>query len=352
MGIIDQERLLAEISPDAPCGEDLSYDPAYLELDRKAQGTPERVSAGVTLPAEEPNWRELADGCIEFLGRSRDLRLILYLTASALKLEGLPGLRDGVALLRGALEKHWDTAYPQLDPDDKDPTERVNVLVTLVHPAGFLRWVREVPLSDSRQAGSFCLRDIQIATGEVTVPPDPNRPQPDMALIEASFQDTVTEFLQAEAQTVTESIGHLAAIDSLLTEQLGVGNAPNLDPLPKLLEELGKVLQTQLAKRGYGAPPAEGEVVAGAAAAAPGAAPAAGPALSGEVRSPQDVMMALDKICRYYELNEPSSPVPLILRRAQRLVSKSFIEIIRDLSPDAVQQIDVICGLDSGSSSR
>ena len=58
--------------------------------------------------------------------------------------------------------------------------------------------------------------------------------------------------------------------------------------------------------------------------------------------------MAIDKICRYYETHEPSSPVPLILRRAQRLVSKSFVEVIQDLSPEAMRQIEIIAGVDTG----
>jgi type VI secretion system protein ImpA len=38
--------------------------------------------------------------------------------------------------------------------------------------------------------------------------------------------------------------------------------------------------------------------------------------------------------------------VPLLLRRAQRLVSGSFVDIIKDLSPDAVKQVELIAGID------
>ena len=70
----------------------------------------------------------------------------------------------------------------------------------------------------------------------------------------------------------------------------------------------------------------------------------AGPALSGAVNSAQDVINALDKICDYYNRREPSSPIPLLLKRARRLVGKSFADIIQDLSPDAMNQIKVISG--------
>src|SRR5262245_25249611 len=35
----DVEALLREVSPDAPAGPDLSYDPAYQELEHVARGT-------------------------------------------------------------------------------------------------------------------------------------------------------------------------------------------------------------------------------------------------------------------------------------------------------------------------
>ncbi len=43
MSAIDIEQLLQPISADAPCGDDLEYDPAFGELERAAQGKPERV---------------------------------------------------------------------------------------------------------------------------------------------------------------------------------------------------------------------------------------------------------------------------------------------------------------------
>ena len=33
MADLDLDKLLAPISPDSPCGEDLSYDPGYMELE-------------------------------------------------------------------------------------------------------------------------------------------------------------------------------------------------------------------------------------------------------------------------------------------------------------------------------
>ena len=67
-------------------------------------------------------------------------------------------------------------------------------------------------------------------------------------------------------------------------------------------------------------------------------------ALSGTINDRNDVVRALDKICDYYAANEPSSPIPLLLRRAQRLVPKSFIEILQDMVPSSIEYVEVISG--------
>ena len=56
------------------------------------------------------------------------------------------------------------------------------------------------------------------------------------------------------------------------------------------------------------------------------------------------MLRALDKICEYYDRNEPASPVPLILRRAQKLVMLSFYEILEDIAPDSISQAELVLG--------
>ena len=72
---------------------------------------------------------------------------------------------------------------------------------------------------------------------------------------------------------------------------------------------------------------------------------ARGLAVSGAIRSREDVLLLIDKICRYYSEYEPSSPVPLILSRTKRLVTMSFLDILKDLTPGGVQEFGVIAGI-------
>ena len=55
---------------------------------------------------------------------------------------------------------------------------------------------------------------------------------------------------------------------------------------------------------------------------------------------------ALDKIISYYQRHEPSSPVPVLLTRAKRLVSADFLTIMKDMAPQGVDQVRQIGGID------
>jgi type VI secretion system protein ImpA len=55
----------------------------------------------------------------------------------------------------------------------------------------------------------------------------------------------------------------------------------------------------------------------------------------------------IDRICAYYERYEPSSPVPLLLQRARRLVDKNFMEILQDLAPEGMSQARQVGGIEN-----
>ena len=143
---LDVEKLLLPISPESPCGDDLSYDPAFLEIEQIAAGKPEQQVGATIIPAEDPDWKQLRARCADLLGRTKDLRVVMHLALASVKLDGIPGLRDGLALLRGVLERYWEQVHPQLDPGDgNDPLVRMNIISGLTEPLLFRRSIREAP---------------------------------------------------------------------------------------------------------------------------------------------------------------------------------------------------------------
>ena len=66
------------------------------------------------------------------------------------------------------------------------------------------------------------------------------------------------------------------------------------------------------------------------------------------LRTRDDVVRALESIRAYYLLNEPSSPVPLLLQRCRRLVTMSFLDIIQDVLPDGLATAQTLFGRSEG----
>jgi len=345
---IDVQSLLSEVSTEKPCGEDLSYDAAFLELEdmvrTKSAGG---VVEGAEEVVEEPNWRGVRERSLELLRRSKDLRVALYLALGLLKTEGLGGLRDGLAVLRGLLERFWDNLYPNLDPEDNyDPLERINILQSLSpdtvseqDPMKFKQRLAEVPLCSSAQMGRFSLRDIHVSKGEIALVAG-EAGAPDASVIDAAFQDTATDELLAASQAAGEAIEHVTNITAVFSKSAAQGQTPDLSGFQSVLGNIHKCIQGYLAKRGYGEAP---EV------AVP-AAQKGGVSLTGEIRSPQEALLAIEKVCQYFDRHEPSSPVPLLLRRARKLVSKNFLDVIRDVCPDAMNQVEMLGGVSGGDS--
>jgi type VI secretion system protein ImpA len=339
--MISAEDLLKPISPEKPCGDDLSYDPSFQELETIMRGKPETQFS----PAEDPNWKQLKERCLELWARSKDLRLATTLSLAVLKTEGLPAFREALALIKGLIDRHWDTVHPLLDPaENNDPTLRVNTIAALATPIGtygdpmrLLERLQEATLTDSVQMGRFSLADI--LRSESGVAGAEGKPAATPAQIEAAFRDTKAEELQAVYQAATDAIGLATGIDEVLTRTLGADKAPDLDLLPAQLKEVQKRLIPYLPAGA--APPPEAE--AASAAQTGGTAPLA-KGISGEVQSRQDVVKMIEKICNYYERSEPSSPVPFVLKRAQRLAEMDFMQIIDDMSPDSVKEIQRITG--------
>jgi type VI secretion system protein ImpA len=348
----DVKALLEPNSDEAPSGGSIEYDPRYIELEVLARGVTqeEDVAGKVVREAQPPDWAEVERIAIELCQESKDLRVAIYLARAALARNGLPGLRDALELMSGYLTRYWPTVYPQLDPDDNnDPSARVNTIGGLCDNATMLRALRLTPLAQSRQFGPVCYRDYAISTGAMPAPAvtDDEEKVPDPGRIEAAFADTDMAVISDSQAAVAQALQSLSAIDKALDTELEAGNGPDLTPLQKLLRDIKGLLDREVARRGDGESPEAAEGAQATAQEGAGGVAGSGRTLAagGAVRSRDDVLLLLDKICRYYSDYEPSSPVPLILNRTKRLVTMSFLDILKDLTPGGVQEFGVIAGI-------
>lgn len=335
----DPTAFIEPLDGDSPTGSDLEYDPQFLALERAAAPRAERAIGDSVKAAEEPDWDEVASLATGLLERSRDLRVAAHLAAAWMRTGGMAGWAAGLGLIRGLLENHWDGVHPQLDAeDDNDPTARVNAVATIANPLGLLGYFRSTPFVQSPRLGRFSLRDLRIANGSLKVDAG-EETLPSLTEIEACCLDCPEEQLTETFAALTRILDDAKAIDQLFNDRIGTAG-PELKPLLSDSYELKKFVESQVARRN---PAAVGEAEGEADSGEPSAA---GPRASvpGRIETPQDVLRRLDEICDYYARCEPSSPVPLLLRRAQRLVGKNFLDLLKDLAPGGVSELEVISG--------
>jgi type VI secretion system protein ImpA len=342
------EELLKPISAEQPCGPDLAYDPAFQQLETLLRGKPETQFSA----AEDPDWKELRTLAIEFHGKAKHLTPGVILTLALMKTDGLPGLRDGLGLVRGILETFWDGVYPRLDPDDNnDPTERMNILSNLAShgdPYRFLSRLQETAICQSPSLGRVKLNDIILSKLPAGVPVE-GQPTPlNESQIQAIFKDANPEGLKGVYDSVLQAQEHIRIIDAFLTEKVGTRGV-NFEDLSKSLRQIQNAVSSYVggtAQGGVEAETAGGEQ--GATSTTSGGAGRTSVSVPGSINSREDVVRALERICEYYRLNEPSSPVPLLLFRAQRMAKMSFMEIVNDLTPDAATTVRTVTGPQPG----
>ncbi|AOB32514.1 hypothetical protein AKI39_19960 [Bordetella sp. H567] len=344
MPVIDVASLLPAIALDSPCGPDLEYSAEYVALLQLMRGTPDIEYGKMRQVAADPDWKAVKASSLALLGRTRDLRLAVWLTRALTALHGFAGLDDGLALVEGYIEQHWAHVYPLLDADDEDdPTERVNTLVALEEKDGLLRQSYTLPLADSPMQGRVSLRDLDIAAGELTAAGDETAME--ASTIDAIFKTASLQSLKDTAALLAQAARRAEHIETLVTERVGHARAVALRSLCQLLQRAADAVQGRLSSHPdwrAADMASDGDGPDGTSDGVPGAGGRSG---TGVLETRDDVIAMIDRICDYYAKEEPGSPVPLLLQRARRLVGVPFIDLLNDLSPESVAQVNHIAGI-------
>ena len=336
---INVEALLLEFEGDSVCGDDLEYDPDFIELESISKPKEEQQVGDSVLAGEEVDFAKVGTMALGILERSKDLRAAVFLAEAVLHSHGFVPFEQVMAYVHGVVDRYWACVHPELDADDNDdPTMRVNAMRGLADQDTVLRAVRRAALTESRAMGRFSLRDISIADGEIS--PAEGESPIDHATISAAFQDTDADTMTAIREAVSNARDHVKAISAIFDDKVG-SYGPDLSELDKALYKAQTAIANVL---GGDAPEEEADEEAGDSGSAP-AARAAAP-VSGAVNTRDDVTRMIDKICEYYARHEPSSPVPILLQRARRLVAADFVTIMKDMASDGMNQVRTIGGLE------
>jgi type VI secretion system protein ImpA len=339
--VTDFDRFLAPIEGETPCGPDLEYDNEFLALTQAVTGKAEQQFGDTVIPAGDPDWREADVLAQALLLRTKDLRVVAWLTLANTYLRGVGEFAKGLKLALGLCEQYWDEVHPRIVVDgDDDPYLRMNAIAAFSVPEysgenRLIQALRSCVLIKAPLALTF--RDLELSF---------NKAQ-EATYSLAQIEPMVAAALAAnsgELLAVMDSYVTYQALRTLVDDRVSSADAPDMDRLTGVLKPVVRALERlRTSANGEAADVSAGvdDATVGGAVSTGGVAIAGG---TGAIQSREDVRRALDRICEYLERAEPSNPATLFARRAQRMLNMQFLDLIRELSPDSLQYLETLTG--------
>lgn len=333
-------ELYEPISKEKPCGGDLEYDPEFVVLLAKAAAKPDAQYGEFVATPEAVNWSDLERDCRRLLLRTRDIRVLVLLLRCRVQLDHANGLREGLAVLAQLLAKWPDAIHPQLVVDgEADPALRANALATLADPQGLMQDIRELAII-SNGALRLQVRDVERSLG---VPRPADAPAPES--VRQQLQDLRQQQCPALA-ALDQAATFAASIDAWGRHHLP-DDHPDLGPLLKLLGFVAEMtpaavaLTTDEPSRTQPSSPQPTNVMDPNSSHMSIDVPreAHPDCASPDTHIDRDAVRAAIHSARlWFEHHEPSSPVPLLLKQAERLTGKRFDEVFQAIPVDLVER--------------
>mgnify|MGYP000134323491 FL=1 len=332
------QPLLEPLSDAAPSGVDLEYHPDLLVLQTRTAPQETAQYGDFLAPAENLNWREIETASLALLAKGQDLRVLILLLRCRIQQAGAQGAYHGLYLIAESLQRFGPTLHPQLILDGaSDPAVRANVLAALTDHRTVLADLRQIMI-DKSAASRLSVRDVERA---LAIPRMADALQPDSLALQmrslwAQEHPVIFDLSQAHAQVVR--------IVAWAQSDLG-SDAPDLSALLALLAPFQRDAALHITAQ----PSIESDQTIHPHSSSRDATPAPvmEPALptvntptsdtpptsnamtqtSATPHSRQDAL-SLVRIARvWFETHEPSSPVADLLRQAEKLTGKSYLEI-------------------------
>ncbi|MBE9578320.1 MULTISPECIES: type VI secretion system protein TssA [Moraxella] len=332
------DDFLAPLHDEQVAGHNIEYDDDFLNLMSLLQDKPEQQYGDLVVEAGIKDWRAIYESCHQILlHKSKDLLVMSYFTQSGIVLNGLMGLKEGLFIIKGNLEKYWEDVFPKLvDEDgDYDPDFRVNALSLFFAPDGILKDLRNAPLVKNGLSGKFhTVKEIEAFLESY-----------DESLYAGGIQRLVIDLSVASddghspISQLKEAGVLISAIKALFEkyEISGLKFEPTEQLIQKILDLLSQSGESGLERQDV--TPTKMTDIKTAESVMPVMNWA-----SYSVNSREDVQLLLEKIHVYFEKHEPSHPAPLFIRRIQKLMNLNFYEIMKDISPESLDRLENLVG--------
>jgi len=329
--------LLQPVDDASPCGPDLEYDPDFVVLLANVATRSDAQYGDFVETAAPVNWAEAERDCRALLARSRDLRLLVILARCRVRQDGAAGLRTALELIDAMLNCFGPTLNPvPVIEGEHDPLIVSNALGGLADPDGLVADVRDIAMPKSL-GNSLQLRDIERALAKTRLK-DALAPEAAMR-----FVTDLHDRRDATALELGAAAGALKSIGVWTSQNLGAVT-PDLSLLTRLLEPF-HIPAASNAPRPPAAQSAAEEAPAGVApcpaqAETPHMPPLSADPNTASIRSRWDVLETLRSARIWFETHEPSSPVSVLLRQAERMIGKRYPELHRMMPAELLDQWD------------
>jgi type VI secretion system protein ImpA len=334
------------ISADAPAGVNIEYDSRFLELQSAAEGKPEQQYGDTIIPAEEPDWAMVEKLCNQLLAESKDLRVLAYYTQALTAKHGLIGFCAGCEAIKTNLSLYWDSIFPKLEDDDGDydPFYRINALSSFAAPGGILKEILPAKLlvNGLTQQTVAVKEAVSVLQGHdaQNYPGGKDRLMLDIRV----GADTG----KPELVALNHALGYLKEIEGIFSKNLQEEYSLSFEVIEKPFSLINQTVDyndggtPQALQEEQDADMGETAVLATVQDQVAYHDSDAWRRLA--IKNRADVDLALEKICVYFETLEPSHPAPLFIRRVQRLMNMDFYDIMKDISPESIANLEVLIG--------
>jgi type VI secretion system ImpA family protein len=317
------EQLLRPVSEETPSGEDLAYDVERTEIEQVFERSVSSDTTGAASDEGETDWRRIISLIEAQSTRTKDVWLAVYLTRAGARAKDLDLVVTGAEFLAGLCEQFWDSVHPQMDEygyqGRKGPCE------SLTRNGEFLNPLRRVPLLIHSRLGQFSGADFERFRANSDA-------EEGYGLFRGVLSETPEETLQTAIGKIEAIKAAIKRADAVLTAEAQDDTGPNFTATYDTLDEMKRAVAS------FTSAPAPEAAAEDAGAGPASADTGGGPRIAGRVDSREDVVRALDAIGDYYRRREPTSPVPIVLQRAREWVNVDFLELLRDIAPDALDE--------------
>jgi type VI secretion system protein ImpA len=262
---------------------------------------------------KKADWPAVEKLCLETLQkRSKDLQIAAWLVEAWLRLYGLPGVRDGFAVLDALSSQFWDTIHPLPDEGDMEyrvapfewANEKLPVLLKLVplsNPKGDKS--RPVTLADWDNSRRPKAQDDYRSREPVSAQMTPE-------VFQESVTLTSTPDLTALLEIVDGAISALSGLDTTLDAKCG-SHAPGLGQISSVLSSIRGLVHTARVQRPEPLKTSDPESPMSSAPEELNSGDGGGP-----IRTRVEAYRRLTEAADFLARTEPHSPVPYLVRRA------------------------------------